>query len=141
MDQKEQMIDELKHKQREKKFLKIAATALVFAVIGFVAFQNLPLGNIGNTQTNEEIQADKTIQIANGVRPYRTTITSSGTVEMKNARSQEVKVTFETNDINQELTIPSNQSKVFNASKYNNLPKTNYFNVDNGDTGEIVIQK
>lgn len=143
MEEKQDLVNDIKHKERERKFLKILAALGIAAILILGVYYINPLNmenNIIPSQGAPEPDPAKTIIISDAISPYRTTITKSEIVELRNNRQKEIKISFETNDIDETFTIPANQSSYFNASKYGKLPKTNYFNLESGSTGEIVIQ-
>lgn len=142
MEDKKNKIEELKqktlHKQRRKKVIAVGIGLLVLATAVFVVLQSDTGKAFNNTE--KEIQADKQITIAYGVRPYRTSVNKTSIIEFKNARDSTVNITFETGAINEKLNLASNQSEYFNVSRYSNLPKVNYFNTQDGDTGQLIVK-
>ena len=129
---------ERKKKKRHKEIAAAIGLIILGGLIAFGATQTNILSDLESSST-KEIEYDKEVDISYSIRPYRTQINSSGIIKFNNNRDSTVNITFETNDIDEGLSIPANQSEYFNASKYSNLPYRNYYNLDSGDTGEIVI--
>jgi len=140
MGDQKQKIKEMQHKKKKRRKEAAAGIGLIIlgAVIAFGMTQTGILNDISNDE--EKIEYDAEVTIATGIRPYRTSIVSNETIKFKNTRSSPVNITFETNDIEEHVYIEANQSGYFDASEYENLPYRNYYNLDSGDTGEIVIQ-
>ena len=127
--------------KKKKKHKEIAAGIGLIILGGVLAFgitQTTILDNL-NTSKTQKIEYDKEVTISTGIRPYRTNINSNQTIKFKNKRSNPINITFETNSISEHIYIEGNQSGYFKASKYDNLPFRNYYNLESGDTGEIVV--
>ena len=140
MSSQKEKIEELqlKKKKRHRKLAAAIGLIVAGAVVTIGLIQVPILENI-NSDSDKQIEYDKEVTISSGIRPYRTSINESGVIRFKNSRSSPVNITFETNSIDRSISIQTNSSGYFNASKYENLPYRNYFNLDSVDTGEIVI--
>ena len=142
MEDKKEKIRNIQEQEKENRHKEVAVlvlAVLAISAIGFLAVDNYFSGP-QTLQNKDSISAEKTILIDSGIKPYRTTINSGEAVKFKNRRSKAIEVSFETYSIDEKIRIPANGTGYFDSSKYSNLPKTNYFNLENGDTGEINIQ-
>lgn len=139
MSGQKQKIEELSQKKKEKHVKELLA-GIGLVVIGAAVVLGLnQFSVLDSSDTQKQIEHDKEITIASGIRPYRTSINKTSIIKFDNTRTTPVNVTFETNSIDRKINIGANQSGYFNASRYEDLPYRNYFNLNTGDTGEIVV--
>ena len=141
MEDQKQKIKEMERKKK-KKHREIGAAIGLIILGGAITLgltQTNILTDVGGSAT-EKIDYDKEVDISYSIRPYRTQINSTGVVRFNNNRESAINITFETNNIDENIYIKANQSGYFHASKYNDLPYRNYYNLESGDTGEIIIE-
>jgi hypothetical protein len=139
MSEQKEKIEELSRKKKEKHVRELLA-GIGLVVIGAAAVLGLnQFSVLDSSNTEKQIEYDKEITIASGIRPYRTSINQTSMVKFRNTRTSPVNITFETNSIDRQISIGANQSGYFNASRYEGLPYRNYFNLDSGDTGEMLV--
>lgn len=139
MEDKKELIEELKHEQEEKKkrIKVILGSLIVLCLIGAVYTYS---GNIDINLKNNNIDYSQEVVIDDEINPYRVRINSSETIKFQNNRDTAVTLRFETNELKEHITIASSNSRYLDLSDYRGLPKRNYYTVNGENTGEIVIQ-
>jgi hypothetical protein len=140
MEDKKEDIEKLRaesiQKRRVKEFFGAALLLVALVSAGFLVSKTFELEeNTGEQSVNY----DKQVIIGQSIQPFRTTIKENGTVKFINNKSQAVSISFETYSIDEKFEIGAGSSMYFNSSEYESLPKTNYFNLGDGDTGQLII--
>lgn len=92
------------------------------------------------TNNTEQTEYHKQINITTGIEPYRTKIGLNQTLRIKNTRQEPVNLSFQTID-KPTTQIPRKNSRTFTPSEYAPLPDVNYFEINNGQTGQLVIKE
>lgn len=134
------MIEDLKKDKLQKDKRKMALLSLLTLVVVGAGLLHFSGFNVSLTElTSRNVDFDQKVVISDSISPFRTDINSTETIKFTNERENEVKLTFQTAKINRSMEIAPGGAAYFQASKYSDLPQVNYFNLESGVSGQIVV--
>lgn len=140
MEKKKKEIRELRHKsirKRKRKELALITFFCIIAILSGVYIFEAPELNILNEQEPNYAQE---ITISESIKPYTTSLNRNETVKITNKRNEKAELTFETIQLQENISLEPNTSTYINFDDYNNLPSTNYYRVNAKSSGQIVFQ-
>lgn len=140
---------EVNQKIRENS-RKIAVAGLAFSILAAAAAIQIGSENMKEPEktqnqttsanNTEQREYHKQVNITTGIEPYETKMKINQTLKIKNMRQEPVNLSFQTID-KPTTKIPRKNSTYFAPSEYAPLPDVNYFEINNGQTGQLIIKE